>query len=158
GDGHRLAGTDVGVGEVGGSVTCGEHVAADAVVGEGDGGGRRAVVGLVLPGGRHRQAAGGDVGRGRGRGAGQGVVGGVGPRDRDAADGHRLVRADVLVREGGRRVVDGEHVAADPVVGEIDRGSSGAVIDLVLGGRRDRQGAGGDVGGGRGRGGGQGVV
>src|SRR5439155_15902326 len=98
-----------------------------------------------------------DVGGRRGGGV-EGVVGGVGPADRDPAHGDRLAAGDVLVGESGRGVRVGEDVAADPVVAQRDCGRRAAVVDLVDAVGRHRQGARGDVGGGRGGGVGQGVV
>src|SRR5207244_10683085 len=99
---------------------------------------------------------GGDVGARRCAGV-EGVVGGVGPADGDAADADSLGRADVLVGEARQGVAAAEDVTCDPVVAQGDRGGGRAVVDLVHPGGSDVQRPGGDVGGRRG-GGVEGVV
>src|SRR5207253_11511056 len=111
---------------------------------------------LVDAEGRDGQRAGGDVGGRRGSGV-EGVVGGVGAADRDAADGDCLGRADVLVGEARQGVAAAEDVTYDPVVAQGGRGGGRAVVDLVHPGGSDVQRPGGDVGGRRG-GGVEGVV
>src|SRR5262249_14170423 len=70
-----LAGAYVLIAERSGGVAAGEHVARDAVVSQQDGGGRGAVVDLVLADGADRQVALRDVGGRRRRGVRQRVVG-----------------------------------------------------------------------------------
>src|SRR5213075_1949088 len=61
-DGYGFGRPDGVVCESGAGVTGREAVGGQAVVGQGDRGGRRAVIGLVYPGSRYAQGAGGDVG------------------------------------------------------------------------------------------------
>src|SRR5262249_5027907 len=155
-DAHRLRRTGVLVAE-GGRAADTEDIAGHPVVAVADRGGGRAVVHLVLAGGRDGQRPAGDVGRGRRRGAREGVVAGVGAAQRDAAHAHRLARAGILVGKGGR-TADAEGIAGHTVVAIADGGGRRAVVDLALATGRDVQRAGRDV---RGRGGGrrgQGVV
>src|SRR5204862_55133 len=123
-------GAHVLVGEAGAGVAVAEGIAGYAVVGQGDGGAGAAVVDLVDAAGGDGQGPLGDVGGGAGGGV-DGVVAGVAARDADAADRHGLAGAHVLVVERRAGVAVGEHVAADPVIGEGDGGRGGAVVDLA---------------------------
>src|SRR6059058_4953695 len=107
--------------------------------------------------GRDGQPPRGDVG-GSSRGGVEGVVASVGAADRDAAHSDRFAVGDVLVGKCGSGVAVGDDVTCDPVVAQRDCGRRAAVVDLVDAVGRHRQGARGDVGGGRGGGVGQGVV
>src|SRR6185369_14072800 len=128
-----------------------EAVAQDPIIGQGNCGAARTVIGLVDARGADSQRAGGDIGSGAGRGVG-GIVGRIGAGDRDAADRDSLAGADVLVSETGAGVAGSEAVAGQAVVRERDGGAGGAVIDFVDRASRDAQGAGGDIGVGAGGG------
>src|SRR5204862_648 len=106
-----------------------EHISGDTVVGQVRHRRGIAVVDLGVGRGRDDQGPGGDVGGGRGAGV-EGVIAGISAADADAADGHRLTRADVLVGEGSAGVVVGEHVARDAVVRQRYAGRGHAVVDL----------------------------
>src|SRR5205085_6202709 len=98
---------------------------------------------------RDREVTGGEVCGGRGCGV-EGVVAGIGTRDRDPGDAHGLAGPHVLVAERGRGVAVGEGVTGHPVVRQ-GHGGGGVAVDrksVVQG--RDGEGRGRDVGCGRG--------
>src|SRR5205823_4245631 len=105
--------------------------ALQARAGEGGCAERRAgaaeAVGLALVAGGDRQTPRRDGGAAVSRLA-QGIVGGVGPGDREAGEGDRLANADIGVGEGGAAVRQVHGVATD-----VAR-QAGTAGDAVAGG------------------------